>query len=588
MSNPEATVAAIDCGTNSIKLLIGTVRDDGRLDVALRESRVVRLGQGVDRTGVLADEALERTFAAIDEYAEMLRDHGVPPERVRFCATSATRDASNAAVFAEGVRRRLGIEPEVLSGDEEAALVYAGAIAAQVPMPPEPVLVVDIGGGSTELVLGQGGDRQAVSMDIGSVRLHERHLHADPPTAEEVAACVADIDRHLDDSGIPLDRARTVIGTSGTIKTIACGVLGLASYDREAFDQAVLPNAATASFVDDLLALTVEERRALPYMHPGRADVIGAGALIWSRILDRVPVIEHVRLRGRHPARHGRRDRPMSEPVLLPHPVVGGAFTSPVAPGTGWPDDPAAADTPVARDADDVRRLAHRRAAGRARRPGRACARRAPGWWRWREDVAVDKRASFADQPYWGRPISGWGDPEPSLLIVGLAPAANGGNRTGRIFTGDPSADWLFASLHRTGWAVQETSQHAGDGQRLVDARMVATVRCAPPENKPTAVERDTCAPWIAAELALLPTVRVVVALGSFGWDGAVRSLVAAGARRAVDAAEVRPRRGGRPGRRHAARLLPPLAAQHLHPTADAGDDGRRLRAGAGPGRLTE
>ena len=294
MSNPEATVAAIDCGTNSIKLLIGTVRDDGQLDVALRDSRVVRLGQGVDRTGVLADEALERTFAAIDELAGMLRDHGVPTERVRFCATSATRDASNAAVFAEGVRRRLGIEPEVLSGDEEAALVYAGAIAAQVPMPPEPVLVVDIGGGSTELVLGQGDDRQAVSMDIGSVRLHERHLHTDPPTAEEVAACVADIDRHLDDAGIPLDRARTVIGTSGTIKTIACGVLGLASYDRDAFDRAVLPNAATASFVDDLLAQTVAERRALPYMHPGRADVIGAGALIWSRILDRVPVIEHV------------------------------------------------------------------------------------------------------------------------------------------------------------------------------------------------------------------------------------------------------------------------------------------------------
>jgi exopolyphosphatase/guanosine-5'-triphosphate,3'-diphosphate pyrophosphatase len=161
-------------------------------------------------------------------------------------------------------------------------------------MPPEPVLVVDIGGGSTELVLGQGDDRQAVSMDIGSVRLHERHLHTDPPTADEVAACVADIERHLDDSGIPLELARTVIGTSGTIKTIACGVLGLASYDREAFDRAVLPDAATTSFVDDLVAMTVEERRALPYMHPGRADVIGAGALIWSRILDRVPVIEHV------------------------------------------------------------------------------------------------------------------------------------------------------------------------------------------------------------------------------------------------------------------------------------------------------
>ena len=127
-----------------------------------------------------------------------------------------------------------------------------------------------------------------------------------------------------------------------------------------------------------------------------------------------------------------------------------------------------------------------------------------------------DKRASFADQPYWGRPIAGWGDPEPALLIVGLAPAANGGNRTGRVFTGDSSGDWLFASLHRAGWAARATSEHAGDGQRLVDARMVATVRCAPPDNKPTPAERDTCAPWIAAEIRhLLPHVRVVVALGA-------------------------------------------------------------------------
>jgi exopolyphosphatase / guanosine-5'-triphosphate,3'-diphosphate pyrophosphatase len=289
-----STVAAIDCGTNSIKVLIGAVRDDGRLDVVLRDSRVVRLGQDVDRTGELADEALERTFAALDEFAETIRRHGVPPARVRFCATSATRDARNAAVFREGVRRRLGIEPEVLSGDEEAALVYAGAIAAQVPMPPEPVLVVDIGGGSTELVLGEGDDRRATSMDIGSVRLHERHLHSDPPTPAEVAACVADIDASLDGAGVPLEHARTVIGTSGTIKTLACGVLALDSYDREAFDRAVLSNEATASFVDGLVAMTVAERRALPYMHPGRADVIGAGALIWRRILARVPVPEHV------------------------------------------------------------------------------------------------------------------------------------------------------------------------------------------------------------------------------------------------------------------------------------------------------
>jgi uracil-DNA glycosylase family 4 len=154
---------------------------------------------------------------------------------------------------------------------------------------------------------------------------------------------------------------------------------------------------------------------------------------------------------------------------------------------------------------------------------------------RWREDVALAKRASFADQPYWGRPIAGWGAPtsgsgEPRILIVGLAPAANGGNRTGRVFTGDSSGDWLFASLHRVGLATQATSVHAGDGQRLVGARMIATVRCAPPDNKPTVTERDTCAPWINRELALLaPRLRVVVALGGYGWDGALRGLAAAG-----------------------------------------------------------
>jgi exopolyphosphatase/guanosine-5'-triphosphate,3'-diphosphate pyrophosphatase len=290
----QPTVAAIDCGTNSIKVLVGTVREDGRLDVVLRDSRVVRLGQGVDVTKMLSDEALARTFAAIDEFAATIRSHDVPTERIRFCATSATRDAGNAGVFAEGVRRRLGVEPEVLSGDEEAALVYAGAMAAQDPMPPEPVLVVDIGGGSTELVIGEGERRQAVSMDIGSVRLHERHLHSDPPTVAEVTACVADIDQHLDTSLIPLAGARTAIGTSGTIKTLACGVLALGSYDRSAFDRAVLSNADTTAFIDGLVGMTVAERRALPYMHPGRADVIGAGGLIWSRILARLTVPEHL------------------------------------------------------------------------------------------------------------------------------------------------------------------------------------------------------------------------------------------------------------------------------------------------------
>jgi uracil-DNA glycosylase family 4 len=219
----------------------------------------------------------------------------------------------------------------------------------------------------------------------------------------------------------------------------------------------------------------------------------------------------------------------MTEPVLLPHPVVGGAFTSPVAPGAGWPDDPGAPDTPVARDAADVRRLAHGAPLAELDARVSVCSA-CPRLVAWREGVAVEKRASFADQPYWGRPIPGWGDREPSLLVVGLAPAANGGNRTGRIFTGDPSADWLFASLHRTGIATQPTSVHAGDGQQLVGARMVATVRCAPPQNKPTVRERDTCEPWLAREVQLVrPHLRVVVALGAYGWAGSLRGLAAAG-----------------------------------------------------------
>lgn len=280
------TVAAVDCGTNSIKLLIGEQTDRG-FAVRHRESRVVRLGQGVDVTGELAPEALARTFAAVEELAARIGEYGVPPELIRFCATSATRDARNAELFTTGVEERLGVRPEVLSGDEEAALVHDGALGALPVQPPQPVLVVDIGGGSTELVLGDSGPRESTSMDIGSVRLTERHLHDDPPTERQVGACVDDIDRHLDDSGIGISGARSVIGTSGTIKTIACGVLDLPRYDRDAFDGASLRIDRTLEFCDDLLAMTVEQRRALPYMHPGRADVIGAGALIWSRILRR-------------------------------------------------------------------------------------------------------------------------------------------------------------------------------------------------------------------------------------------------------------------------------------------------------------
>ena len=219
----------------------------------------------------------------------------------------------------------------------------------------------------------------------------------------------------------------------------------------------------------------------------------------------------------------------MVRPVPLPHPVTGALFDSPVPPGTGWPDDPASAGTPVARSADDVRRIAEGAPLDDLTAAISVCCA-CPRLVAWREAVAVQKRASFAAEPYWGRPIAGWGDPEPAILILGLAPAANGGNRTGRIFTGDKSGDWLFASLHRVGLAAQETSLHAGDGQRLINTRMVATVRCAPPDNKPTVEERDTCAPWLHRELALVSTrLRAVVCLGSYGWDAALRTFRAIG-----------------------------------------------------------
>ncbi|WP_122816550.1 exopolyphosphatase [Nocardioides pantholopis] len=285
----SAPIAAIDCGTNTIKLLIGTLPE-----VAVREVRMVRLGQGVDATGRLSDAALDRAFAALDEYAAILRAHHVPSERVRFCATSATRDAANADVFAAGVRARLGVEPEVLSGGEEAALSFAGAVR-HLRTPPElPVLVVDIGGGSTELILGSSAPEAAHSMDIGSVRLHERHLRSDPPTMAEVDACVADIDAQLDACPVCPAAAATVVGVAGTTITIAAGVLGLTAYDRDAIDQARLRVDDVHAMVDRLVSMTVNERLALPWMHPGRADVIDAGALILSRVLRRTRVTELV------------------------------------------------------------------------------------------------------------------------------------------------------------------------------------------------------------------------------------------------------------------------------------------------------
>jgi exopolyphosphatase / guanosine-5'-triphosphate,3'-diphosphate pyrophosphatase len=279
---PSRRVAAIDCGTNTIKLLIGDLPD-----VAVRESRIVRLGQDVDRTGRLADAALERTFAAIDEYAALVREHGVDADRIRFCATSATRDSSNGEVFADGVEERLGVRPTVLSGDEEAALAYAGAVRHLHRKAAEPVLVVDIGGGSTELILGRASPEAAHSMNVGSVRLHERHLHSDPPTPAEVDACVADIEAALDACPVDPGAAATLVGVAGTTLSVVAGTLDLPAYDPDVIDQAAVPVADVLAFVDRLVAMPVADRLALPWMHPGRADVIGAGALVLARVLRR-------------------------------------------------------------------------------------------------------------------------------------------------------------------------------------------------------------------------------------------------------------------------------------------------------------
>jgi uracil-DNA glycosylase len=203
---------------------------------------------------------------------------------------------------------------------------------------------------------------------------------------------------------------------------------------------------------------------------------------------------------------------------------------SPVPPGTGWPDDPATAATPVAEDPAAVRRLAATAGTLAELTARQSVCRACPRLVEWRERVAHEKRRSFASERYWGRPIPGWGAERPRVLIVGLAPAAHGGNRTGRVFTGDRSGDVLYASLWRTGLAAQETSTMAGDGQRLLGARMVAAVRCAPPQNKPSVAERDACAPWLSAELGLVSDdVRAIVCLGHFAWQATWSQLAAAG-----------------------------------------------------------
>ncbi|WP_254185406.1 Ppx/GppA phosphatase family protein [Nocardioides panacis] len=282
-------VAAVDCGTNTVKLLVADVDPKaGTQDNLVRELRIVRLGQDVDRTGRLADEALARLFTAVEEYAAIVATHDV--DALRFVATSAVRDAGNVDEFTRGVRERLGVEPEVVSGDEEAALSYDGATRALVDVP-FPVAVLDIGGGSTELILGDAPARvsAARSLDIGSVRLTERLLPSDPPTAAEVAAATRVVDGALDtlpSYGVHAGDARTLVGTAGTVTTVAAVLLGLDHYDRARVHHASFSTAQVHELTARLLAATVAERELL-HVPPGRSDVIGAGALILDRVLRR-------------------------------------------------------------------------------------------------------------------------------------------------------------------------------------------------------------------------------------------------------------------------------------------------------------
>ncbi|NED88851.1 Ppx/GppA family phosphatase [Streptomyces sp. SID11233] len=304
-------VAAIDCGTNSIRLLVADADPaTGEFTELDRRMEIVRLGQGVDRTGRLAPEALERTFAACRQYAAVIKEHGA--EKVRFVATSASRDAENRDDFVRGVLDILGVEPEVISGDQEAEFSFAGAtkeLAGRDDLA-KPYLVVDIGGGSTEFVVGDDRVRAARSVDIGCVRMTERHLSRDgavidPPTRDAADAIRADVAAALDLAGrsVPLTGAGTLVGLAGTVTTVAAIALGLQEYDSSAIHHSRVSLEQVREITGRLLSSTHAERAAIGAMHPGRVDVIASGALILLAVMERtgareVVVSEHDILDG--------------------------------------------------------------------------------------------------------------------------------------------------------------------------------------------------------------------------------------------------------------------------------------------------
>jgi len=286
-------VGAVDCGTNSIRLLVADVepRAAGLTDV-LRRMEIVRLGHGVDRTGAIEPAAMERTLTRCREYAGQCRELGA--ERVRFVATSASRDASNAADFVAGVREAFAeydVAPEVVTGEEEASLSFRGATGdLRANGIPGPYLVVDLGGGSTEFVRGLDDVEVARSVDIGCVRMTERHLESDPPTDAEIAAAVRDIDAAIDRAAeaVDLNGIASLVGLAGSVTTITANALRLTEYDAERIHLTTLTPAQVLASCQELLHLTRAQRAALGFMHPGRVDVIGAGALVWHQVVQRL------------------------------------------------------------------------------------------------------------------------------------------------------------------------------------------------------------------------------------------------------------------------------------------------------------
>ncbi len=276
-------VAAIDCGTNSIRLLIADIDGSNFLEI-YRTMEIVHLGQGVNQNKAFHPDAIARTLAAVDLFAQEISKRGV--EQIRFCATSATRDATNRELFIDGVKERLGIEPEVISGDEEARLSFIGA-TKEFAASDAPFLVVDIGGGSTEFVYGHSEVEFAKSVNIGCVRMTERNIHSDPPKAEEIENARRDIQEAIAVAAltVPITQAKTLIAVAGTATSVAASALDLEKYDRHLIHLARVSAQQTHHVAITFAAMNAEQRSHVGFLHPGRADVFAAGSLVLSEIM---------------------------------------------------------------------------------------------------------------------------------------------------------------------------------------------------------------------------------------------------------------------------------------------------------------